>query len=195
MISKMVLIILLLLAGNAVADVDLYLQAHEDFRIDQITTEWTKADFIELWRQTHKGEVIDILPVGTDPGRMVKPPAFVKITVTGVTMEQARTYLEPLLDSARLLRADSLYDIINLWEHIATDSTLTVLVSEAMLVEDSATIKHRRFFFQRRVVDSALTLWAADGSTIVMTKQQAANLIKKYDVATIKQRIKDRLKQ
>ena len=159
------LIILLIIPMLAEADVDLYVQSHEDFRLSQITTDWTRDDFIELWQQTHKGEIIDILPAGKFPGKKVHPPNFVKITVTGVSVEQARNYLKPLYDN--ILDVDG----------------------------DSVQVKQRKYYFRRAVVDSALVLYETDSSSITLTKAQAVNFLKIWDIATIKQKIVDRLKQ
>lgn len=162
----LMVLIIVALAGSALADVDLIVQAREYWKDGKPTADWTKEDFRDFWQQTHKGEIISALPVKDEHGNdCCFPPIFVTVTVTGVTLEQARAYLEPLIDSA----ADG-------WS-------------------DSVSVKQRRWHFERRVVDSAITLWETDGSRLVMTKQQAINLIKKYDKATIKQKIQGRLKR
>jgi len=147
------------------ADVDLAVKGVEYWKDGKPTLDWTRADFIEFWRQTHKGEIIEVFPVGTSFGTNVKPPKIIRITITGITVEKARAYLEPLIDSL----ADPKSDTLN--------------------------IKQQRFFFQRRVVDSALVLWEVDKSHIVITKQQAKTLLKEYNISTIKQKIKDRLQR
>ena len=151
-------IFVVLLAGSAFSDVELMVQGREHWRDGKPTTDWTVDDFKEFWRQTHKGEIISILHGGTPFGRLDVPPVIIHITVTGVTYEQAKNYVSPLLD-------------------------------------DTSTIKQRRWHFTRSVIDSAITLWEFDGSHLIITKQQAKNLIKEYNVAAIKQKIRDRLKR
>ena len=161
--------IILLLCGSA-QSVELLVQARPNWKRAEISTSWTKADFIDFWRQTHRGEIIEILPNGTVWGTMDIPPAFVLIKVPGVAMAQARKYRQPLIDS-------------------------TNRIDTATVQPDSVNVKQRRFFFPKRVVDSALTLWNTDGSYITLTKAQAVATIKEYDIATVKQKIRNRLKQ
>lgn len=90
-------ILLLLLPLTAFADADLMVKAGEYWKDGKPTTDWTKKDFVEFWQQTHKGEIIDVYEVGTDFGRC-KPPKFIRITVTGVTVEQVKLFLDPLTE-------------------------------------------------------------------------------------------------
>ena len=161
--------IILLLCGSA-QSVELLVQARPNWKRAEISTSWTKADFIDFWRQTHRGEIIEILPNGTVWGTMDIPPAFVLIKVPGVAMAQASKYRQPLIDS-------------------------TNRIDTAVVQPDSVNVKQRRFFFPKRVVDSALILWGVDSSYIVLTPIEAKNIIKQYDVAAIKQKIRNRLKQ
>ena len=157
--------LLLLIPMLASADVDLAVKGVEYWQDGKPTADWTREQFIEFWRQTHKGEIVDVFPVGHSFGTNVKVPKIIRITVTGVTVEQARTYLEPLIDSL----ADP-----------ASDTTF---------------IKEKRFFFRRAVIDSAIALWEADSSHITLTKAQAKNLLIEWDKATIKQKIMNRLQR
>ena len=161
----LLLVLVLGLSSVLVADVDLIVQSHEDWRDGKPTSDWTKKDFVEFWRQTHKGEIIAVQPVRESHGSEVHPPTFVVITVTGVTVKQAKSYLAGLVDST------------------------------AGVDTDSSRVKQRRYHFTRRVVDSALTLWGVDSSRIIMTKAQARNLLVEYNVSAIKRKIRDRLQR
>ncbi len=158
-------ILILLMALSSSADVDLIVQAHEYYKDGKPTMGWEKSDFVDFWRQTHKGEIIDVLFAGTNPGTEVHPPQFVVIRVTGVSVEQAQNYLSKLNDPS------------------------------AVEDSDSVLVKERRFHFTRSVVDSAVTQWEVDSTIITMTKQQAQNRLKEYEVAIIKQKIKDYLQR
>lgn len=153
--------ILLLLPLTVFADVELLIQAKEFWQDGKPTTDWTKADFIDFWRQTHKGDIITYADSGKTFGTMDIPPVFVHITVQGMTLAQAKDILSPLTEG----------------------------------VNDSITVKQRRFHFTRPVVDSALALWYADSSRLILTKQQAKSLIKEYNIDAIKQKIINRLQR
>ena len=159
------ILLLLLLAlipiATAYADVELLVKGKENWKDGKPTADWTREDFKDFWKQKHKGEIITALEGGTSLGTHDVPPAIIHITVTGVTLEQARNYLAPLMDDEDI----------------------------------NEKVKHRRWHFTRAVVDSAITLWEADSTHLTITKQQAGNLIKEYNIANIKQKIIDRLQR
>jgi hypothetical protein len=179
---KKIVLILLLFVSSVGADVDLVVKANDYWKkglnftntptenaID--TTGWTvdsfKVFFKRYWQQNHRGDIIDVFPVAESHGtQCCFPPAFVTITVTGVTVEKAKEYLGQLEDT---LAAPS----------------------------DTAFSKFRRFHFKQAVVDSALVLWDLNGGKLVLSKQTIRNqdLLIEYDLAAIKQKIIDRLKQ
>lgn len=123
-----------------------------------------------MWHQTHRGEIIVIKPDGWEWGRKERPPSYIIVKVPGVTVAQAVKYTQGLIDS-------SLYD-----SSLATQP-------------DTVDVKERRWHFLKKVVDSALVLWNVDSSFVVLTKEQAKTVVKEYDLAAIKQKIRDRLRQ
>ena len=128
------------------------------------TTQDTLAWLKDMWKQTHKGEIIVVKPNGWVWGGMENPPRFVIIKIPDATMAQAAKYLDMLED------------------------TLAVVES------DSVMLKERRWHFLRKVVDSAMVLWSIDQSYVTLTNSQATNVVKEYDLAAIKQKIIDRLR-
>ena len=91
-------IALLLCVGSLAADVELAVKAEEYWEDGKPTTDWTIDDFKDFWRQTHKGEIIDAFEGSTILGTLDIPPSIVQITVTGVTLAEARSYLSPLTE-------------------------------------------------------------------------------------------------
>ena len=124
----------------------------------------------DMWHQTHRGEIIVIKPDGWQWGGKEQPPSYIVVKVPGVTVAQAIKYTQGLIDS-------TLYDSL-----ITTQP-------------DTVNVKERRWHFLKKVVDSALVLWSVDSSFVVLTANQAKTVVKEYDLALIKQKIRDRLRQ
>ncbi len=92
-----------------------------------------------------------------------------------MTVAQAVKYTQGLVDS-------TLYD-----GTIATQS-------------DTVNVKERRWHFLKKVVDSGLAIWSIDSlgvqtGFLVLTPAQAKTVVKEYDLATIKQKIRNRLRR
>lgn len=149
-------------------DVDLMIQAKHFWQRDVDKSGWTKADYIDYWRQTHRGEIIVVRETGWEWGRLERPPNFIKLTVTGITQVQADKFTGSLVD--------------------------TILFDNQLDIQpDSVDIKERRFHVTQAVVDSGLVLYAADSSSIVITVEQAKTVIRRYDFNAIKQKIRNKL--
>lgn len=176
---KKILFILLLMLSPTIlltpicfADVDLLVQGFDDRLKNVNTTEWALIDYKDYWSQTHRGEIIDVFPVGLDWGKRMIPPVFLKITVIGVTTEQVKEYLEPLVDSV-------------------IDTTFV----NGVIDFEPQFVKQRRWHFTQMVVDSAQALWINEGKHLIITKQQAKNFIVEYNIKVIKQKIQERLRE
>lgn len=170
---KPLLTFLILLFATQAHPVELLVQAKPFWQrlsdIPEGTTQDTIAWLRDMWHQTHRGEIIVIKPDGWTWGRMERPPQFIIVKVPGVSVAQAQKYTQGLIDS-------TLYD---------------GSLSEQ---PDTVDVKERRWYFLKKVVDSALVLWSVDSSFVVLTAQQAKNVVKEYDLAVIKQKIRDRLR-
>lgn len=170
---KTLLTFLILLFATQAHSVELLVQAKPFWQrltdIPEGTTKDTIAWLRDVWHQTHRGEIIVIKPDGWTWGGMERPPQFVVIKVPGVSVAQAQKYTQGLIDS-------TLYDPL-------ADSQ-----------PDTVDVKERRWHFLKKVVDSALVLWSVDSSFVVLTPQQAKSVVKEYDLALIKQKIRDRLR-
>ena len=100
---------------------------------------------------------------------MESPPNFIVVKVPDVSVAQAIKYTQGLIDS-------SLYD------------------DTASVQSDTVDVKERRWHFLKKVVDSALVLWSVDSSFVVLTPAQAQSVVKEYDLAAIKQKIREKLR-
>ena len=171
---KTLLTFLILLFATQAQSVELLVQAKPFWQrakdIPEGTTQDTIAWLRDMWHQTHRGEIIVIKPDGWVWGCLERPPSFIVVKVPGVSVTQAVKYTQGLIDSA-------LYDG-SLFEQ-----------------PDTVDVKERRWHFLKKVVDSALVLWSVDSSFVVLTAQQAKNVVKEYDLPAIKRKIRDMLKE
>lgn len=171
--TRTLLTFLILLLATQAQSVELLVQAKPFWQrlsdIPEGTTQDTIAWLRDMWHQTHRGEIIVIKPDGWTWGGMANPPRYVIVKVPGVSVAQAQKYTQGLIDS-------SLYD------------------DTASVQSDTVDVKERRWHFLKKVVDSALVLWSVDSSFVVLTPQQALSVVKEYDIAAIKQKIRDRLR-
>ncbi len=171
---KAILISVILLCAVEAQSVELLVKAQEHWQklrdIPVGTTQDTIAWLKEVWHTTHRGEIIVIKPDGWSWGRKESPPEYIVVKVPGVMVAQARKYTQGLIDSA-------LYD---------------PLLSQQ---PDSVDVKERRWHFLKKVVDSAIVLWNMDSSFVVLAPVQALIVVKEYDLAVIKQKIRDKLRQ
>ena len=170
----MILLLILLLLAVPVQPVEILVKAQPFWQRSKAIPEGTLQDTIsylrDMWHQTHRGEIIVIKPDGFDWGYNERPPEYIIVKVPGVTVAQAVKYTQGLIDS-------TLYD-----------STLADQ-------PDTVNVKERRWHFLKKVVDSALVLWSVDSSFVVLTANQAKTVVKEYDLAVIKQKIINRLRQ
>ncbi len=171
---KIFIIILLLAIAPQVNSVEILVKAQAFWQRGKAIPEGTTQDTIsylrDMWHQTHRGEIIVIKPDGWEWGRKERPPEYIVVKVPTVTVAQAVKYTQGLIDS-------SLYD------------------SSLIDQPDTVDVKERRWHFLKKVVDSALVLWSVDSSFVVLTPAQAQSVVKEYDLAAIKQKIRDRLRQ
>ena len=169
-----ILLLLLFLIAPQVQSVEILVKAQKFWQRSKAIPEGTLQDSIsylrDMWHQTHRGEIIVIKPNGWEWGRKERPPEYIVVKVPGVTVAQAIKYTQGLIDS-------TLYD------------------SSLSEQPDTVDVKERRWHFLKKVVDSALVLWSVDSSFVVLTANQAKTVVKEYDLAVIKQKIRDRLRQ
>ena len=169
-----ILLLLLFLIAPQVHSVEILVKAQPFWQRNQPIPDGTLQDSIsylrDMWHQTHRGEIIVIKPDGFDWGGNERPPEYIVVKVPGVTVAQAIKYTQGLIDS-------TLYD------------------SSLSQQPDTVDVKERRWHFLKKVVDSALVLWSVDSSFVVITANQAKTVVKEYDLAVIKQKIRDRLRQ
>ena len=179
--KRLILTFLVLLFAVEARSVEVLVKVAEHWQqlsdIPEGTTKDTIAWLKDMWKQTHKGEIIVVKPNGWNWGGMENPPRFVVIKIPDATMAQAAKYLDGLVDS------------------------------QAVAESDSVTVKERRWHFTKAFVDLALNVWYEDttltqeqrvarpASYITLPNAEAASAVRQYDVANIKQRIKDRLRQ
>lgn len=172
--KKLVYIFVLLMLVGSVNSVEILVKAQPFWQRSKSIPEGTLQDTIsylrDMWHQTHRGEIIVIKPDGWVWGRKESPPEYIIVKVPGVTVAQAIKYTQGLIDS-------TLYD------------------SSLFEQPDTVNVKERRWHFLKKVVDSALVLWNVDSSFVVLTANQAKTVVKEYDLAVIKQKIRDRLRQ
>ena len=168
------LLLLLFLIAPQVQSVEILVKAQPFWQRSEAIPEGTLQDSIsylrDMWHQTHRGEIIVIKPNGWMWGRKERPPEYIIVKVPGVTVAQAIKYTQGLIDS-------TLYD-----------STLSQQ-------PDTVDVKERRWHFLKKVVDSALVLWSVDSSFVVLTANQAKTVVQEYNLAAIKKKIRDRLRQ
>lgn len=171
---RIAIAICICLLATQVAGVELLVKAKPYWQNGEKIPEGTTQDTIsylrQMWHQAHRGEIIVIKPDGWNWGSMETPPRFIIVKIPGVSVAQAQKYIQGLVDTTLF------------------DSTL-------MVQADTVDIKERRWYFLKKVVDSALVLWATDSSFVLLTPAQATNVVKEYDIAVIKQKIRDRLRQ
>ena len=169
-----ILLLLLFLIAPQVQSVEILVKAQPFWQRSKAIPEGTLQDTIsylrDMWHQTHRGEIIVIKPDGFDWGGNERPPEYIVVKVPGVTLGQAMKYTQGLIDS-------SLYD------------------SSLAQQSDTVDVKERRWYFTKRVVDSALVLWSVDSSFIVLTPEQAKTVVQEYNLGAVKQKIIDRLRQ
>ena len=168
------LLLLLFLIVPQVQSVEILVKAQQFWQRGKEIPTGTLQDTIsylrDMWHQTHRGEIIVIKPDGWEWGGKERPPSYIVVKVPGVTVAQAAKYTQGLIDS-------TLYD------------------SSLADQPDTVNVKERRWHFLKKVVDSALVLWSVDSSFVVLTKEQAKTVVKEYDLALIKQKIRNRLRQ
>ena len=168
------LLLLLFLIVPQVQSVEILVKAQPFWQRSEAIPEGTTQDTIsylrDMWHQTHRGEIIVIKPDGFDWGGNERPPEYIIVKIPGVTLGQAMKYTQGLIDS-------SLYD------------------SSLAQQSDTVDVKERRWYFTKRVVDSALVLWSVDESFVVLTKEQAKTVVQEYNLGAVKQKIRNRLRQ
>ena len=168
------LLLLLFLIAPQVQSIEILVKAQPFWQrgkeIPTVTLQDSISYLRDMWHQTHRGEIIVIKPDGWGWGRKERPPEYIVVKVPGVTVAQAIKYTQGLIDS-------TLYD------------------SSLITQPDTVDVKERRWHFLKKVVDSALVLWSVDSSFVVLTANQAKTVVKEYDLAVIKQKIRDRLRQ
>ena len=166
------IILPVLLLACSVNSVELLVNAQTFWqRSEEIPTGTTQdtTDYLsDMWHQTHRGEVIVIKPNGWAWGGKERPPEYIVVKITGLSVAQAAEYIQGLLDS-------TLYD-----------STISPQ-------PDTVDVKERKSYFLESFVDSALTLWSTDSSFVTMNKNKAKTVVKKHALEVIKQKIRDRL--
>ena len=171
MIIKIMLLLLFLIAPQ-VQSVEILVKAQPFWQRSKEIPTGTLQDTIsylrDMWHQTHRGEVIVIKPNGWAWGGKERPPEYIVVKITGLSVAQAAQYIQGLLDS-------TLYD-----------STISPQ-------PDTVDVKERKSYFLGSFVDSALTLWSTDSSFVTMNKNKAKTVVKKHGLEVIKQKIKDRL--
>lgn len=152
---SLILILSLLCAGSVAADVEVLIQAREYWQDGKSTLDWTIKDFKDFWRQTHKGEIIGVFEGGKQLGRLDVPPTFVQVTIKGVTLEQAKKYLNPMTeqvgDSTVIVKQRRHYfkrmlvdSALALWE--VDSSRITITKAQALLLikeYDLAVVKQK----------------------------------------------------
>ena len=165
--------LILLLATSAYPQVTLLVQSKEFWQKSKAVPIGTTKDsteyFADMLHQTQRGDIIVIKEVTHQWGKLERPPSFVRVDISDMTLEDALKFTQPLIDSA-------LYD------------------GQKSEQPDSVDIKERRWHFSEAFVDSALAQWAFDKTDLSMTSAQAGVFILEYDKATVKQQVRERSK-
>lgn len=174
-----VILLVVLLAPMTWSDVELMVQGQEYWKDGKPSTNWTNEEWEDFWKQTHKGEIIDVFEGGTNFGTMDIPPVFIRVTVTGVTKEQADIFRTPLLD-------DVLLDTTYFVDTLNNDTSMYIT---------PVIIKQQRYYFSRSLVNDAIALWDSTGTHFIITKSKFLNIVKQYNGEIVKQKIIDRLKR
>lgn len=153
---------------GTVDSVELLVRARAGWRPNKPLAEWTKKDAKDFWRTTQRGEIIVVKPDDWKWGSREQPPRYVVIKVPAATVDQAKSYLYPLLDTVAI---------------------------ETSGASDSTYVKERSVRFRKAVVDLAMTLWEDGKQYLTLTKLEVKAAVLLYDLATIKEKIKNKLDQ
>lgn len=168
------LAVLFLLCATPAQSVELLVQSQKFWQRSEPIPEGTTQDTIawlrDMWHQTHRGEIIVIKPDGWQWGKLESPPRFIVIKIPGDSVAQAMKYTQGLVDS------------------LLFDRTIPQQ-------PDTVDVKERRWYVIESIVGLGLMKWREDSLFVVLTPAQTVGIIKEYDLAAIKQKIRDKVRR